>query len=100
MASDRAGDEQTPPASDRRRIAQRLDPGDRDEAARRDAKVGIARGIGAEPRQDQHRRDGQHDLPKRQRQRPRRIEVEAQRLVDRDLQRGRRRPAAQRQHDR
>ena len=37
--------------------------------------------------------------PSGQRHRARRIEVEAQRLVDRHLQRRRRRPAAQRQHD-
>ena len=68
-------------------------------AARRDRQIGVAGGVGAEPRQSEHDDDGQRDLQHGQRHRARGIEVETQRLVDRDLQRGRapaRRPASAR----
>src|SRR3546814_2915432 len=46
----------------------------------------------------QHDGGAQQELHQRQRHRTAEIEVEAQRLVDRDLQRRRLRPAAERQH--
>ena len=94
----RSGDEQQRD-QDQHGIQHRSRRRVRHIAAWRHRQVGVARHIRAEPGQQGDDDSGQRDLQESQRHGPCRIEVEAKRLVDRDLKRRGGRTAAQRQHD-
>jgi hypothetical protein len=94
------GDDEDRGDQDQRGVGNRFGHADGDVAAWRYARVRLAGGVATEAGQDPDGGDRERNLPERQRDRARGVEIEAQCLVDRDLQRGRRRTAAERQHDR